>query len=131
MPRPRKPTQVLELSGAYKKNPKRKAARANEPVVDTPLGQPPAYFTEEQRATWQEIVSRAPDGLLTTMDFFVVEMAAVELTNYRKDLSNASQARLLANLWSKLGYNPADRSKVVIPQKPKESRWARFSQLKD
>ncbi|MFT5394742.1 MAG: hypothetical protein ACI8PT_004954 [Gammaproteobacteria bacterium] len=36
--RPRKPTSILELSGAFKKDLQRRAARANEPKLIAEIG---------------------------------------------------------------------------------------------
>lgn len=42
--RPPKPTALLLLQGAEKKNPKRIAARQGEPIGKGPLGDPPEHF---------------------------------------------------------------------------------------
>jgi len=41
MARPRKPTNLLELTGAYHKNPQRRREREGEPIAPGPLGGPP------------------------------------------------------------------------------------------
>lgn len=63
MSRPRTPTSVLELSGAFRKNPKRGEERAREPMATGEL-KPPAQFlrtdiSEFARylAIWQETVA--------------------------------------------------------------------------
>jgi hypothetical protein len=127
MGRPPKPTQVLEMSGAFKKNPQRKKARATEPVIDTLLGKPPGYFTDEQRAAWVEIVQCAAEGVLTGSDSVIVEMAARELVNYRTGFCNSSDKMLLMSILARLGFSPADRSKVQIPQKAQQSKWSRHA----
>lgn len=127
MGRPRKPTKVLELNGAYKKNPQRKKERANEMEVNTLLGGVPAHLSEAQKATWLEIVNAAPEGLLGNTDYTIVEMVAVELTKYRNDQLGVGEKALLISLLGKLGYSPADRSKVQMPEKKKESKWTRHA----
>ena len=61
---PRKPTGVLERSGALKKDPKVGRERANEPVVLDPLGPPPADFPFPE--TWAELREESgPDDELS------------------------------------------------------------------
>jgi hypothetical protein len=44
--RPRKSDKVLEISGAFRKNPKRKRARAKLPTMSLPLGNPPGEWLD-------------------------------------------------------------------------------------
>lgn len=77
--RPRKPTAVLEDTGAFAKDPQRRAARENEPQPNGPIGEPPDYFNQTEVAIWAEFVDEAPDGVLTKADRKVLELA-VRLT---------------------------------------------------
>ena len=77
--RPRKPTAVLEDTGAFKHDPKRGLARANEPKPVGPVGEPPAYFDASHREVWDEYIAEAPRGVLTTADRKQLELA-VRLT---------------------------------------------------
>ena len=61
MGRKRKPTAVLEMSGAFKKNPDR---RRNEPESTGPLGSPPESFSKPEVEAWRVLVERAPTGVL-------------------------------------------------------------------
>jgi len=79
MPRPRKPTQVLEDKGAFKHDPARAEARKNEPKQLKPLGDPPDYFDQTHIAVWNEYVEECPRGVLTSGDRKVLELA-VRLT---------------------------------------------------
>ena len=74
MPRPRKPTAALELSGAFAKNPQRKGARANEPKPEGEIGAPPGYFDKDTAAIWHEYVAEAAPGVLTVSDRKVLEL---------------------------------------------------------
>ncbi len=67
MARPRLPAKVLELSGAFKKNPARRKAREAELRVQSPVGPPPAEWVEKaansQRCKelleiWHEIIAQ-------------------------------------------------------------------------
>lgn len=68
MPRPRKPTNVLNLTGAFRKNPQRLRSRANEPKDDRDIGKPPRGISKEVRAAWREIVECAVPGVLCRSD---------------------------------------------------------------
>jgi hypothetical protein len=81
MPQPRKPTKVLEASGAFKKNPQRK--RPNEPIVREPLGSPPDTLTAEERKAWMEFAEQSPTGVLTQADRQAVESASVLMAKFR------------------------------------------------
>jgi hypothetical protein len=96
MARPRTPTATLELAGAFKKNPARKKARANEPVVDTPLGDPPESLHQVERIVWAEM---AEEGhWLTGADRFLFEIAVRLMSMHRG-----------------LGFSPTERSKIKAP----------------
>jgi P27 family predicted phage terminase small subunit len=56
MPRPRKPTKVLELSGAFRKNPQRAAERRHEPKLPTGIGEPPEWLDTHALEEWWRIV---------------------------------------------------------------------------
>jgi hypothetical protein len=74
MPKPRKPTKLLELSGALKRNPGRYANRLHEPKATGPLGDPPDRMSGTERAAWHELAQLAPDGVLTKADRWLVEI---------------------------------------------------------
>lgn len=122
--RKRTPTTVLELRGAFKNHPERKAERVNEPQVTTPLGGAPDVFNEAQRARWSEIAEWCP--WLTIADRPVVEMA-VRLWQAMRDGGKPDHKTLLACL-AHLGMTPADRSKVKVPPKPEDKNpYAEFA----
>lgn len=70
--RPPKPTNLLELTGAYRKNPKRRKAREAEPKPpEIPVGAPPAKWmifhpddgyqkAEKLRAIWDNCLKMWP-----------------------------------------------------------------------
>lgn len=56
MARPRKPTNILHLTGAFKKDPQRLAARINEPNLPTGLREPPEWLDTHGQEEWARIV---------------------------------------------------------------------------
>jgi len=75
MPRPRKPTALLELNGAFKKNPARALDREDEPQGHDEIGDPPADFCNEtsptsraKREIWFRFLAEAPEGCITGSD---------------------------------------------------------------
>lgn len=116
--RPRKPSNVLEMSGAFRKNPQRRAERANEPQPTAPIGDPPPHLTANAARAWQDIVRLAPGGVLGDTDRLYVEIAA-ELLAMKRELGvlamEPAKLNRLETMLGKLGMNPADRSKVNAP----------------
>jgi hypothetical protein len=123
MARPRKPTNILELKGAFKKDPQRFAARENEPVPVSGLGDAPGYMTFEQKECFQEIRSKAHPGTMSDADSVAVEIAACLLAEFRADPQEFTAAKLgrLQAFLGQFGMTPADRSKVAAPKPKKEN----------
>ncbi len=116
MPAPRKPTEMLQLSGAFKKDPKR--TRELGPKSDRELGDPPAYYAADARLIWAEVQSIVPAGLLTSADRLVVELLCRIVAKFRADWITAAEMAQMTWCLSRLGMTPVDRSKVVAePQK--------------
>lgn len=122
MARPRKPTNVLELKGAFKKHPERAAERANEPEPTGEIGDPPKHLTGLALECWTEIVGLAHAGTLCAADRLVVEHGARALAALRSsdDYADTKLMIRLETVLGKLGLTPADRSKVQV-LKPKEN----------
>jgi hypothetical protein len=114
MARPRLPTARLEASGAFLKDPQRRRARANEPRVTGPVGDPPAFLDGAQRAVWCELCALAP--WLVSADRICLEVAVRLLADLRTQ--GGLPAPLLAQLMNalvRLGFTPADRSRIEAP----------------
>ncbi len=131
MARPRKPTALLELAGAFKKNPQRK--RVGEPKPDTPVGNPPSHLDKDQRKAWREIARQCHPGVLTGMDRAALEIVACSIAWLWKnpDASVTERKSVLAML-GKFGMTPADRTNLAIePDKPTDGgfRPTRFQSL--
>lgn len=116
MPRPRKPTTLLALSGGLDKNPGRYADRALEPVEQRALGDAPGHLEAPQRAAWAEIERISPEGVLTHADRLIVELAAVLLAKFRRagELMPLAEVTRLQSILGELGLTPATRSKVTV-----------------
>ena len=120
--RPRKPTAVHDITGAFKKNPQRKKERSGEPVpVDGIDKVPPPHFNQFQSAVYLEILEQIPPRVATVSDKIIVEITAVLLAEFRfmGKLKSADLSLLIKNL-SQLGMTPADRSKINLPGAPKK-----------
>ncbi len=127
MGRKRKPTNVLRMEGAFKRNPKRGRARANEPVPDPELGAPPDYFDDAQKACWVELSGIMPPGVIAKSDRIIVEITARLLAQYRTaEGLPAMMMRQLTSALSSLGLTPADRSKVGVVPRSQGSGWDNF-----
>jgi phage terminase small subunit len=116
--RPRKPTAVLELNGAFKHDPDRK--RTDEPRPTGKPGKAPEYLGEDGAALWDEMV--AEGFWLTSADAFLLEVAVHYLDNFRKGTTDPKLVSPLINVLNKLGFGPAERSKIKAPgAKPDET----------
>jgi phage terminase small subunit len=113
MAQPRKPTSVLEFSGAFKKNPKRRRERRFEPIPDGPLGAPPAYLKGEVLKCWFRIVAVAPLNVICNCDEMIVEMVARLMVRIRDPNCSMSAYTALRVGLRELGLTPASRSLVV------------------
>lgn len=124
MARPRKPTNVLKITGAAQAHPERIRARAEEPIDDRPLGPPPEWLRPDQKVAWLEIERLAP--WLAQADRLAVEVTAVLLVTFRVAQSSMTPALVtrLEAMLGRLGLTPADRSKVTIGSPGKSNRFA-------
>lgn len=119
---PRKPTNILALTGAFSKNPKRGAARANEPEPVGVIGDAPAHLSESERVCWGHIVAMCHEGSLCSADKLIIEHGARILSALRAS-SEYADTKLMVRLecvLGRLGLSPADRSRVQVV-KPKET----------
>ena len=123
--RPRKPTRVLELTGAFKKDPQRRKDREGEPEVSAPLGAPPDQLDESERARWNEIKRTAP--WLGAPDRGVVEQTCRLWTLMRSRKATTAEMKLLSTNFTLLGMTPSSRSRVKVP--PAKAKTNAFKQL--
>lgn len=113
MARPRKPTAALELAGAFEHNPKRGKERANEPVPNGKLGDPPDYLDEVHQEQWRKMAAEA--HWLTSADTFMFEVAVKYMCRFVVGTTDSKCDALLINVLNKLGFGPAERSKISAP----------------
>jgi hypothetical protein len=113
MARPRTPTAVLELRGAFKNHPSRLKARKNEPIVIARLPLSPKYLDSATTETWDEMKSWG--YWLSSADRFLVEIAAVLMARYRIDELKSGDVSLLIGLLGKIGFSPGDRGRLNLP----------------
>jgi phage terminase small subunit len=117
MGRPRLPTNVLDARGAFKKDPQRAVARADEPkpAEGDEIGEPPDWFGPEQFMCWQEIVTLAHGGTLSSADRLIVEHGAQLLAMLRAEQWRVHPTIMIRweTVLAKLGMTPSDRSKVA------------------
>ncbi len=109
-----KPTAILEMSGAYEKNPSRR--RANEPDTGRGVGPAPNSWDDEKKKVWDEIVSNCAGGVFQSSDRHMMEVLCTLLLEFRKNPSEFGGRKypVLMTLLSKCGMTPSDRSRVVV-----------------
>lgn len=118
MPAIRKPIEVLELSGAFAKNPQRRPTQPSKPKH--PIGDPPKYFSSRQRAIWRELCEMMPD-VLSEGDRWTVEIAVRLMARFRDpaDMLSTGELSKLVNILSLMGATPADRARLTLPRDEK------------
>jgi len=129
MARPRKPSNVLELNGAFKKNPDRARERENEPPPVGDIGDPPEHLDEGARACWLELVGLSHEGVLCAADRLFLEYGARVLSQLRNSEEIDPKLGIrFETVCARLGMTPADRSKVS-GRKPngEEDPYAEFA----
>jgi hypothetical protein len=111
MPRPRKPAELLELTGGYR--PDRHHQRRAAPKSEHPIGEPPGHLAPDEAAAWREYVSNAPAGVLTSYDRWVLEMVACLVARSRREGLTGAELGLLRGFLTELGATPASCGRVL------------------
>jgi hypothetical protein len=111
MPRPRTPTEILEIPGAFIDQPGRRRPAA--PRSPEPIGDPPEELAPDVAACWREIVAEAPPGVLTDADRKAVEVAAVLHARLRAGIAKPAQVGLMLRALGEMGMTTASRRKVA------------------
>jgi len=115
MPRPRKPTNVLEFTGALAKNPQRREARKHEPMCKEPIGFAPEELPAHAKLAWERIVADCPRGVLTKRDRLAVQATAMLAGRMIRGEDDAKLLSQLRVFLGELGMTPASASKVSAP----------------
>jgi phage terminase small subunit len=126
MPQPRKPSNVLKMSGAFDKNPDRGRARANEPVPAGELGGPPKHLSPAAKKIWLELAKQLPAGVAADCDRLSFELIVTLMSRFRDGSIRGFELTAMNSLLSRFGLTPADRSRIsVTPAKPSDhDEWS-------
>lgn len=130
MPKPRTPTNVLALKGAFAHNPDRGRARAAEPEPVGEIGDPPDHLDELARDAWRELVKHAHAGVLCAADRPFMEYAAKVWAQIKASPEVDPKLGIrFESIIGRLGMSPADRSKVsaIKPRDGKDDPLAEFA----
>lgn len=124
--RPRTPSNVLDLRGAFKKNPQRK--RDEEPEAVGELGDPPEHMEAGPRLMWHELKEAIPQGVATASDRFAFEVLCTLAGAYRESPLTFSADKLMRmeKLWGCFGLDPSSRAKLSVPKKGKKNEFEDF-----
>jgi hypothetical protein len=117
MARPRTPTNVLKMKGAFAKDPQRER---EDPDTEK-LKSCPLHLSAAQREIWKDLAKAAPKNVITEADRFALEICCVLLDQFRLDPAEFTAAKLvrLETLLGKFGMTPSDRAKVAGPARKK------------
>lgn len=145
MTRPRKPTHLKAVENSRDRRAEK--GLGPEPVPTGLLrgSAPPEHFDEEEAKVWHRFLDATPHGLLRRLDAFVLEQfceAWVVRAKAQKSLKNSAllvkagsgtpmanpylwivsaQSKLINTLGGKLGFSPADRTKIALEEDPGEA----------
>jgi hypothetical protein len=126
MARHPQPREIAEIKGATRQNPQR--YRKEVPAVEQPLGKAPERLNAEEKATWFELSSLAPTGVLRGSDRVMLEVAAVLLVKWRADPDDFPSSKMthLIGILARLGMSPADRQKLGTEKPPEGNPFDEF-----
>jgi hypothetical protein len=119
MARPRTPTLLLELRGAFKNHPARRKGRLGEIKSTKPLGPAPVHLTKSQKAIWEEVQTCA--FWVTSPDRFMCEIAVVLIEKHRSGSIDRREIPNLLSVLSKLGFESRARNKLIGTKLPTHS----------
>ena len=126
----RKPTSVLEASGAFKKDPQRRADRALEPS-EFELLKPGVEVPCEVKALgaedyYNQILEVAHEGSVAKADRFIVVIAATLYRQFVTDFNTmkSSDIQALIKALSELGLSPIQRTRLQVTPKPKKNAFS-------
>lgn len=114
-PRP-KPTVLHKLEGTYRPDRHRKR-RAQEPMPEGALKEPPQSLTADEQAEWQYVIRHAPIGLLTKLDRdLLVLWCQATVQSWRAETLNelVKAGNLMLRVSDRLGFSPAARPQIKI-----------------
>ncbi|MBR0718938.1 hypothetical protein [Bradyrhizobium liaoningense] len=115
MARPRLPTALLELRGAFKHDPQRKRARQREPLGTPPLPDAPDHLTDDVAKVWRQMKTRG--YWLTSADQFLVEIAATLAARFTAGQLKHGHVSVMIGLLGKLGFLAKKTRRVEFADK--------------
>lgn len=127
MARPRKPSQILMFTGAFKKNPGRAVPRSNEPIADGDPGPAPDHLTDREAAVWDEMLAKTAPGHITASDGLALEILCKLTVRVRDGDTHPRVLSELRHVLVQLGLTPSSRSHVQVDRKPGVSPGATAS----
>lgn len=125
MARPKTPTNILEMKGAFKKNPNRR--RVEEPKQEKPLGNPPTRLAKSIQKIWREIAKQCAPGVLTYADRQAMELVSIAILRVRKNyglfdddgnhILSMSDIKTALTMLGQFGLTPATRASLGVAKK--------------
>ncbi|MFT5726218.1 MAG: hypothetical protein ACI8PB_000336 [Desulforhopalus sp.] len=126
MARPRKSSNVLNATGAFKKNPSRKRNDAEGVGI---IGAAPSMLSETEQELWEKIKTMVPPGVVTGSDELLLEVLARYWSKLRAtptDEITASQVSTIIAGCNALCMTPQSRTKVSAPVKERKNEFEGF-----
>lgn len=136
MARPRTPTAVLEMRGAFKHNPQRKREAPEADGDVQPIGDPPASFLKPSSSgnrlveLWKEFKAEAPPGVLTIADRKQLESLCRVTLECERFGAKPQWYALQKELLKALYMNPVQRAQRDVPVGEKKDALDSFIQRK-
>jgi len=151
MPRVRKPTNILHLAGAFKKNPQRLRERALEPQLPKGIGDPPDWLDAFALEEWRRVVpdlesagvtSRVESTALAAYCQAVSRLRKAEAEIFRDGITMMTERGLVKHpsvgiakdamaiiraLAAEFGMTPASRSKVKAEPRKEDKPTNEFA----
>jgi P27 family predicted phage terminase small subunit len=141
MPRHRVPTRLLKLKGSFRED--RHGNRGDELEPEIGFPNPPGWLSAEAKREWRRLQSdsryaaaicRVDRAMLATYCQLWGQFVRGEQPNTTEGAPRffpmqTSRVALMATLASRLGLNPADRSRVTVLPRPKNPNP--FDELRD
>lgn len=114
MPRPRTPSNVLDMRGAFKKHPERK--REDLQGVGDFNSTPPQWLAAPIVPAWHRVVSQINPAVLTGSDTESIAVMARLLSQFELT-SDKTYATELRQWFSQYGMTAVGRTKLAAPKK--------------
>jgi hypothetical protein len=112
MPAIKKAPELLELKGAYDKNPQRRPQNLMQPTDG--IGEYPVDKPLDDAGIWNELVEILPNGVLMNTDRYWLELTCDLMVKFRVGTINSSERTHLLTCLSHLGMSPADRARINV-----------------